>query len=126
MLVQNDTSSLMESAAEPPLLCFGPFTLDIDRGVLVQNGTEIPLRPKSFDVLLFLLKHAGRLVSRDALIQAVWPDVIVTDDSLTQFTRILAKSNRQSNKSTPRACGSYRIAEEIPSLQAREPSGALE
>jgi len=92
VLVQNDTSSLMESAAEPPLLCFGPFTLDIDRGVLVQNGTEIPLRPKSFDVLLFLLKHAGRLVSRDALIQAVWPDVIVTDDSLTQCLTEIRKA----------------------------------
>ncbi|HYZ61797.1 MAG TPA: winged helix-turn-helix domain-containing protein [Acetobacteraceae bacterium] len=42
------------------------------------------LRPKSFEVLRHLAANAGRLVSREELMQAVWPDVVVTDDSITK------------------------------------------
>jgi TolB-like protein/DNA-binding winged helix-turn-helix (wHTH) protein/Tfp pilus assembly protein PilF len=47
-------------------------------------GKELPLRPKSFDVLHYLACNRGRVVSKDELMQAVWPDVFVTDNSLAQ------------------------------------------
>ena len=42
------------------------------------------MRPKSLAVLSYLLENAGRLVKREELLEAVWPDVVVTDDSVSQ------------------------------------------
>ena len=64
--------------------CFEAFTLDLRRGSLRTADREIDLRPKSFEVLRYLVENAGRLVPKDELIQTVWPDVIVTDESLTR------------------------------------------
>jgi len=64
--------------------CFDEFTLDLTRGCLLQGQQEIKLRPKSFEVLKYLVENNGRLVSKDELIHAVWVDAAVTDDSLVQ------------------------------------------
>lgn len=61
---------------------FEGYALDVTRGLLSAEGREIPLRPKSFEVLRYLVGNADRLVSKDELMQAIWPSVIVTDDSL--------------------------------------------
>ncbi len=92
MLVQNETSSLIDTVAGPCLFTFGAFTVDGGRGELQRDGKEIALRPKSFEVLVFLLKNTGKLVSREELMQAVWPNVIVTDDSLTQCLTEIRKA----------------------------------
>ena len=63
---------------------FDEFTLDLTRGCLLHGGEEIKLRPKAFEVLSYLVENDGRLVSKDELIKAVWPDSFVTDDSLVQ------------------------------------------
>jgi class 3 adenylate cyclase len=63
---------------------FEGFTLDLGRGCLRHEDREIELRPKSFTVLRYLVENAGRLVSKDELIRAAWPNVIVTDESLTR------------------------------------------
>ena len=63
-------------------LQFGPFTLDLGRLCLRGPSGEVELRPKSFEVLRYLAEHPGRVVSKEEVIAAVWPDVIVTDDSL--------------------------------------------
>jgi class 3 adenylate cyclase/predicted ATPase len=63
---------------------FEGFTLDLRRGCLRDAGGEIELRPKSFEVLRYLVENAGRLVAKDELIKAVWPNVVVTDESLTR------------------------------------------
>jgi TolB-like protein/DNA-binding winged helix-turn-helix (wHTH) protein/Tfp pilus assembly protein PilF len=63
---------------------FGDYTLDLTRGSLRAGDHTIELRPKSFAVLEYLVRNAGRLVSKDELIQAVWPDVAVSDDSLAK------------------------------------------
>ena len=65
-------------------LSFNDFTLDLARGCLLRGIDEVKLRPKSFEVLKYLVSSAGRLVSKDELIAAVWPDTAVTDDSLVQ------------------------------------------
>jgi len=62
----------------------GEFTLDVSRGCLRRGDIEIALRPKSFALLQHLITHAGRLVTKDELLSKIWPNVIVTEDSLTR------------------------------------------
>ncbi len=59
---------------------FEGFTLDALRRVLRSGDREVELRPKGFDVLHCLVENAGRLVTKDEIIEAVWPNVIVTDE----------------------------------------------
>ena len=71
---------------------FGDFTLDLDGGVLRRANQEIPLRPKPFAVLAYLVERHGRLVSKTELIEAVWPDAAVTDNSLVQCLREIRRA----------------------------------
>jgi len=76
-----------ESAADAPRrghYRFGDFVLDLDTGFLRRNRLDVPLRPKSFDVLTYLVVHHGKLVTKNELVEAVWPDTAVTDNSLSQ------------------------------------------
>lgn len=66
------------------LLRFQSFTLDLERLCLLGPAGQIDLRPKSFEVLRHLAGHAGRVVTKKELIKAVWPNVTVTDESLTR------------------------------------------
>lgn len=79
----------MEATLQPtnlllPLLAFDSFVLDRKRGVLAVEAREVVLRPKTTAVLAHLLTHAEQVVSRNELMAAVWGDLAVTDDSLTQ------------------------------------------
>jgi adenylate cyclase len=66
----------------------GRFTLDADRGTLVgPDQAEVPLRPKPFALLCHMARNPGRLLGHDELMEAVWPGVFVTDDSLTLCIR---------------------------------------
>jgi len=87
-------------------LLFADFTLDLTRGCLLQGAREVKLRPKSFDVLKYLVKNGGRLVSKEELIGAVWPHTAVTDDSLVQclieVRRALGGNAQRLVKTVPR------------------------
>jgi len=72
------------SAEAHSKLAFGKFILDMGRGILLSDGEVVPLRPKSFDLLRYLVEHAGKLVSKEEIFDAVWPDVVVTPDSINQ------------------------------------------
>jgi adenylate cyclase len=63
---------------------FEEFTLDPVSGCLLSDAGETPLRPKSFEVLRFLVENPGRLVSKDELVDAVWARIAVADDSVAQ------------------------------------------
>jgi TolB-like protein/DNA-binding winged helix-turn-helix (wHTH) protein/Tfp pilus assembly protein PilF len=63
---------------------FLDFTLDPRRQLLVHGADQIRLRPRTYDVLLHLVTHAGRVVGKAELMESVWKDVAVTDDSLVQ------------------------------------------
>jgi len=73
----------------PRLLRFDRFALDLTRGCLRAGDQEIALRPKAFEVLRYLAENDGRLVSKQELFEAAWPNVIVTDDTLVQCIREL-------------------------------------
>jgi DNA-binding winged helix-turn-helix (wHTH) protein len=92
---------------------FAGFTLDPARGVLLAaGGAEVPLRPKSMVLLRFLIANAGRLLSRDAIMAAIWPEVVVTDQSITQcvhdIRRALGDKTQQLLRTVPRAATCWR------------------
>src|SRR5262245_36939488 len=63
---------------------FGPFRLDVDERLLMRDGRMTPLPPKVFDTLLVLVENSGRVVSKDELMQSLWPDTFVEESNLTQ------------------------------------------
>jgi TolB-like protein len=75
----------MDAPAPPARLRFGPCVLDAGRLVVAAaDGSETLLRPKSYDLLRLLLDRAGQVVARGEILDAVWPGLFVTDDSVTQ------------------------------------------
>ena len=74
----------MDEIANIRIYCFEDFTVDLDRATLSRGGDEVRLRPRTFDVLVYLVRNAGRLIPKQELFDAVWGDVAVTDDSLVQ------------------------------------------
>jgi TolB-like protein/DNA-binding winged helix-turn-helix (wHTH) protein/Tfp pilus assembly protein PilF len=85
---------------------FGAFALDPERGALRGPDGEIRLRHKSFQLLLYLVRNPGRLLSREELFNAIWGNTAVTDDSLTQclveIRRALGDDSRQMVRTVPR------------------------
>src|SRR3954467_1846257 len=63
---------------------FGPFIVDASSYRLMPGSDVIPLSPKIIDLLLYLLPPQSALVGKDELFSALWPDVAVTDNALTQ------------------------------------------
>src|SRR5271170_5558323 len=75
------------------MLRYANVVLDADRALLRDsNGVEVALRPKSLDLLLLLGRNPGRVMSRDELFDAVWPDVTVTEDSIAQCVRDIRRA----------------------------------
>jgi DNA-binding winged helix-turn-helix (wHTH) protein len=55
------------------ILAFGDFELDAELYALRRRGRPVKLEPKVFDVLLFLLRHRARVVTKEELLDALWP-----------------------------------------------------
>lgn len=70
------------SLADPSGIEFGPFSIDERERILRRNGQTVPLTPKAIDVLLALVERPGRLVTKDELVQQVWPDTFVEEANL--------------------------------------------
>jgi adenylate cyclase len=106
-------------------LQFDRYILDLDRGCLFVDGSEIALRPKTFAVLRYLVEHCGRLVSKEELFAAVWPNLVVTDDALVQsigeLRHALGDDGPRLIKTTPRR--GYRFESEVSaaSLESASP-----
>ena len=70
------------------VLRFAGFEIDSQRADLRQpDGQSVRLRPKPFTMLTFLAANAGRVVAKQELMEAVWPNVVVSEDSLFQCVR---------------------------------------
>src|SRR3954451_7941677 len=86
----NDLSSL--TAAGGGRIRFDEYILDLQRGCLLAGDEEIAIRPKTFEFLRYLVSNPGRHVSKDELLAAVWPNVIVSEDSLVQCVTELRRA----------------------------------
>jgi DNA-binding winged helix-turn-helix (wHTH) protein/TolB-like protein/Flp pilus assembly protein TadD len=69
---------------EPRIYEFEDFRLDAADRVLLRNGEPLPLTPKVFDTLLYFVRHPGRVLEKDDLMSAIWPDSFVTENNLSQ------------------------------------------
>jgi predicted ATPase len=72
----------MASPAPREHYWFGPFELRPDQRRLLKNGTTISLRPRAFDLLAALVGRAGHLVTKDELLDRVWPQMVVEEAAL--------------------------------------------
>ena len=68
---------------------FGPFTVDVDAAELRNGQEKIALRPKCFDLLVDLLAHRGKLVTKEQLMERVWSDVVVNDATISRTVAAL-------------------------------------
>lgn len=93
-------------AGLPTFYEFGPFSLDCAAGTLRSGEKSIHLRPRSFQLLSYLVRHPGQVKSKCELIDAVWGPVAITDDAVAQciidIRRALGDSKRQIVKTVPR------------------------
>jgi Tol biopolymer transport system component/DNA-binding winged helix-turn-helix (wHTH) protein len=71
---------------------FDRFTLLREMRLLVSDGTPVPLMSKAFDTLVLLVENRDRVVTKDELLSAVWPDVIVEEGNLTQQIFLIRKA----------------------------------
>jgi pimeloyl-ACP methyl ester carboxylesterase/DNA-binding winged helix-turn-helix (wHTH) protein len=78
--------------ARGPVLQFGPFVLDVEQHSLTRDGRPIALTPKVFDLLAILAASEGRLMEKDALLRAVWPDTVVEEGNLTKAVFMLRQA----------------------------------
>src|ERR1700676_4411612 len=80
------------SLADGYLYRFGQFALDSRKRTVSRADSPVPLTPKAFDVLLFLVKHPNRLVAKEELLQAVWGGAVVEEGNPTQYGSHLRKA----------------------------------
>ena len=72
---------------------FGDFRVDVaERQLLRGDGTAVPLTPRVFDTLRYLVEHAGRVLDKEMLMEAVWPDCAVEENNLTQNISTLRRA----------------------------------
>jgi len=71
---------------------FGPYRIDTDERLLHRNGELVSLPPKVVGTLLVLVGNAGRMVDKDDLMKAVWPDTFVEEGALARNVSMLRKT----------------------------------
>jgi DNA-binding winged helix-turn-helix (wHTH) protein/Tol biopolymer transport system component len=76
---------------EKPTYEFGTFRLDPAERLLLRDGQAVSLTPKAFDLLVYLVERHGRLVEKNALMRALWPDTIVEEVNIAYNVSALRK-----------------------------------
>lgn len=75
---------------------FGPFHADGGARLLLRDGQPVPLAPKAFDLLCYLLAHPHRLIGKDELLKAVWPRGFVEEGNLSHNIFLLRRALGES------------------------------
>lgn len=92
------------------------------KGELALDGRSVKLRPRTASLLAYLVKHRGRTVGKDELMKAVWPDAVVTEDSLVQCVKeirqALGKAGHDWIRTVPRL--GYAFVADSPSKPEEE------
>ena len=71
---------------------FGGFRVDAAKRLLMQrSGETVPLKPKVFETLLYLIQNSGKVLDKDELLNAIWTDTIVEENNLSQNISILRR-----------------------------------
>ena len=80
-----------------PTYEFGPFRLDPAERLLLREGEVVPLTPKTFDLLVYLVEHHGHLVEKSTLLSTLWPDTVVEEANLAYNVSVLRKALDRGN-----------------------------
>lgn len=108
---------------------FKSFRLDVAERQLLNEDTPVPLTPKAFDVLVYLVARSGHLVEKEELMQSVWADAFVEEANLTRTIHTLRKAlgeDQNGNKfiSTVAKKG-YRFVAEVESDNRSESKSSI-
>jgi pimeloyl-ACP methyl ester carboxylesterase/DNA-binding winged helix-turn-helix (wHTH) protein len=113
----------------PTIYRFGAFSLDSAQGILSAREREIPLAGKAFDTLCMLVENAGRVVSKQELIDRLWPGLHVAENNLAQQVSLVRKTLAAVDAATeyvetmPRR--GYRFAADVENTVAPETAPPL-
>ena len=103
--------------SSPPEIRFGPFTFEPQTGSLWRGPALLPLLPKDAAILHVLMQHAGHVVSKDTLLEAVWPETYVTEtvlkNGITRLRRLLADDPKAPRYIETRPRRGYRFLEQV-------------
>lgn len=103
---------------------FGPFRIDADKELLFRGNEPVPLTHRTFQILLVLTRHSQKLVTKDDLMKAVWPDTVVEEANLSRNIFMLRKALGESPEDhryivTVSGRG-YRLAENVRVVPGQE------
>jgi DNA-binding winged helix-turn-helix (wHTH) protein len=103
---------------------FGPFRVDPARETLLKAGVAVPLTPKTFQILLVLVRHGQEIVTKDDLMKTVWPDTFVEEANLSRNIFMLRKAlgeTAQDHRYIVTVPGrGYRLTENVHLLPGQE------
>jgi eukaryotic-like serine/threonine-protein kinase len=103
---------------------FGPFRVDPARETLLKAGVSVPLTPKTFQILLVLVRHGQEIVTKDDLMKTVWPDTFVEEANLSRNIFMLRKAlgeTAQDHRYIVTVPGQgYRLAENVHLVPGQE------
>ncbi len=100
----------------PNLYEFGDFQLDTAKRFLRRvDGTPVPLTPRVFETLLYLVEHHDAVLDKERIMAVVWPDSIVEENNLAQaISKLRAQLHCDRPGSGLSLCGgSYRASSEV-------------
>lgn len=111
---------------------FGPFRLDPEKPCLWRNGEPVSLTPKAIETLVVLIQQNGKLVERETLMSAIWPDTFVEDGNLNFNVSMLRKAlgtdeaGEQYIQTIPRhgyrfSADVREVTEEVPTFVREQP-----
>jgi DNA-binding winged helix-turn-helix (wHTH) protein/Flp pilus assembly protein TadD len=88
------------SGPQPSIYEFGEFRIEAGKRLLLRDGAPVALTPKAFDTLLHLVQNRQRIVEKDELMRAIWPDTVVEENNLNQnistLRRVLGESRGEN------------------------------
>jgi DNA-binding winged helix-turn-helix (wHTH) protein len=82
----------VDKYSEQKVFAFDQFRLDVSHRILSRNGKDLDLAPKAVETLLVLVEMNGKVLSKDELLSAVWPDTIVEESNLFTYLSHLRKA----------------------------------
>ena len=111
-MAQETRNLSSEAVVRPPageVHAFGPVLVDVARHVVTRDRQPIALAPKTFELLLILVRSGGRVLSRQELTAALWPDTFVEEANLSFRIRQCAGRSGRAPSSGSRRCQSWGI-----------------
>ena len=110
----------------PEAFGFGPFRLLVTRRELMAHGVPVPVGQRAFEILLLLVSRHGELVTKDELMTAVWPGIVVEENNIqvhvSALRKVLAKAGDAGRYLVTIPGRGYRFVAPVECDSANEPN----